>query len=278
MNIKTTLKRVTPPFLWRPASNTYWWWRNRGQHLTARGIDPRWRESCRRVEAYRNSHLDERCFIIGNGPSLRQTDLSRLKGEFTFGLNRIYLMFPELGFTTSCLVVVNELVIAQSAAEMMALALPKFITWRARRYTPSWREFNHDSSLMYLDTDFTGSENFTGEATCRLYEGFTVTYAAMQLAFYMGFQEAILVGVDHNYVTQGKPNQAVISPGDDPNHFAPNYFGKGFKWQLPDLEGSERSYRMAKQAYEVAGRRLIDATVGGKLTIFPKVDYNSLFQ
>jgi hypothetical protein len=35
---------------------------------------------------------------------------------------------------------------------------------------------------------------------------------------------------------------------------------------------------MAKQAYEVAGRRLIDATVGGKLTIFPKVDYNSLFE
>jgi hypothetical protein len=278
MNKKTPLKRVTPPFLWRPASNTYWWWRNRGQHLTARVIDPRWRESCRRVEAYRNSHLDERCFIIGNGPSLRQTALSRLKGEFTFGLNRIYLMFPELGFTTSCLVVVNELVLAQSAAEMMALTLPKFITWRARRYTPSWRGFNQDPSLMYLDTDFTGSENFSGEATRRLFEGFTVTYAAMQLAFFMGFQEAILVGVDHNYVTQGKPNQAVISPGDDPNHFAPNYFGKGFKWQLPDLEGSERSYRMAKQAYEVAGRRLIDATVGGKLTIFPKVDYNSLFE
>jgi hypothetical protein len=88
-----------------------------------------------------------------------------LKGEFTFGLNRIYLMFPELGFTTSCLVVVNELVIAQSAAEMMALTLPKFITWRARRYTPSWRGFNQDPSLMYLDTDFTGSENFSGEAT-----------------------------------------------------------------------------------------------------------------
>jgi hypothetical protein len=276
--MKATLKRVMPSALWRPVSNTYWWWRNRGQHLTARVLDPRWGESCRRLEAYRDSHRGERCFIAGNGPSLRQTDLSQLKGEFTFGLNRIYLMFPELGFTTSCLVVVNELVIGQSAAEMMALTLPKFITWRARRYTPPWPRFRQDPDLMYLDTDFTGPENFSGEITRRLFEGFTVTYAAMQLAFYMGFQEVILVGVDHNYVTQGTPNQAVISPGDDPNHFAPNYFGKGFKWQLPDLEGSERSYRMARQAYADAGRRLVDATVGGKLTIFPKVDYNSLFE
>ncbi|MBN2147597.1 MAG: hypothetical protein JW726_09420, partial [Anaerolineales bacterium] len=98
-----------------------------------------------------------------------------------------------------------------------------------------------------------------------------------QLAYYMGFQEAILVGVDHNFQTKGPANQAIVSDGDDPNHFAPNYFGKGFKWQLPDLEGSERAYHLARQAYEGSGRRILDATVGGKLTIFPKVDYQSLF-
>jgi hypothetical protein len=276
--MKTTLKRVMPSALWRPVSNSYWWWRNRGQHLTARVLDPRWRESCRRLDAYRNVYQGRRCFIIGNGPSLRQTDLTRLKGEFTFGLNRIYLMFPELEFTTSCLVVVNELVLAQSAAEMIALPLPKFFTWRARQHILSGRAFRQDSSLMFLDTDFTGSENFSSEATRRLFEGNTVTYVAMQLAFFMGFQEAILIGVDHNYVTQGKPNEAVISPGDDPNHFAPNYFGKGYKWQLPDLEGNERAYRLARQAYADAGRRLVDATVGGKLTIFPKEEYKNLFR
>ena len=69
----------------------------------------------------------------------------------------------------------------------------------------------------------------------------------------------------------------LVSQGDDPNHFAPNYFGTGFKWQLPDLKGSERAYRMARQAYEAAGRSVVDATVGGKLTVFPKVDFNSLF-
>ena len=110
-----------------------------------------------------------------------------------------------------------------------------------------------------------------------MYEGFTVTYVALQLAFHMGFKKVILIGVDHNFTTKGPANQAVVSQGDDPNHFAPNYFGAAFKWQLPDLEGSERAYRLARQAYETAGRMVVDATVGGKLTVFPKVDYLSLF-
>ncbi len=58
-------------------------------------------------------HAGKRAFIIGNGPSLKQTDLSRLRNEFTFGLNRIYLMFPELGFHTTYFVTVNDLVIEQ---------------------------------------------------------------------------------------------------------------------------------------------------------------------
>jgi hypothetical protein len=128
-----------------------------------------------------------------------------------------------------------------------------------------------------MDTDFTGSENFAIDASGRVFEGFTVTYVALQLAYHMGFSEVILIGVDHNFVTKGPANQAVVSQGDDPNHFAPNYFGAGFKWQLPDLDGSERAYKMARAVYEADGRRVVDATIGGKLTIFPKVDYNLLF-
>ncbi len=60
----------------------------------------------------------------------------------------------------------------------------------------------------------------------------------------------------------------MVSQGDDPNHFNAGYFGKGFRWQLPDLETSERGYRMARQAYEADGRQVLDATVGGKLTDF----------
>ena len=100
---------------------------------------------------------------------------------------------------------------------------------------------------------------------------------ALQTAYYLGFSEVILIGVDHSFATKGKPNTTVVSEGDDPNHFNPAYFGKGFRWQLPDLDTSEVGYAMARHAYEADGRRVLDATVGGKLTIFPKVDYNSLF-
>ncbi|TFH31825.1 MAG: hypothetical protein E4G99_13495, partial [Anaerolineales bacterium] len=77
--------------------------------------------------------------------------------------------------------------------------------------------------------------------------------------------------------TAGRPNETVVSDGGDPNHFTPDYFGKGFRWQLPDLSASEHAYLMAKDAYESAGRSIVDATVGGKLTIFPKVEYKELF-
>ncbi len=197
--------------------------------------------------------------------------MSLLQHEYTFGLNRIYLLFPQLGFSTSCLVAVNDLVIEQCAGEIKQLTLPRFLTWRARTWFPP------QPSLTYLDTDFTGEEGFSPSLTGRIFEGFTVTNVALQLAYHMGFSEVILIGVDHNYVTQGAANQAVISQGDDPNHFASNYFGKGFKWQLPDLAGSERGYTRAHDAYAQVGRRILDATIGGKLTIFPKVDYLSLF-
>jgi len=34
---------------------------------------------------------------------------------------------------------------------------------------------------------------------------------------------------------------------------------------------------MARAAFESAGRRVVDATIGGQLTVFPKVDYEALF-
>lgn len=269
--VKQTIKQITPAPLWKLGSDIYWQNRNRWRHSRAARFSPRWRQSLSELRPYRNAHAGERCFIMGNGPSLRQTDLSLLKGEYTFGLNRIYLMFEELGFSTSFLVVINDLVIEQCAQDIKRLEMPKFITWRMRHLLAD------DPRTIFLDTDFTGKESFSGDAERRLFEGFTVTYAALQLAFYMGFQEAILIGVDHNYQAAGKPNEAVVSQGDDPNHFTSSYFGKGFKWQLPDLEGSERAYRMARQGYEAAGRKVVDATVGGKLQVFPKVEYNSLF-
>ena len=93
----------------------------------------------------------------------------------------------------------------------------------------------------------------------------------------MGFTQVILIGVDHSFSTKGEPNTTIVSKGDDPNHFHPGYFGKGFRWQLPDLETSEIGYLLARKTYKKDGREVVDATVNGKLAIFPKVSFESLF-
>lgn len=229
------------------------------------------RDTMHRLQQFRDLYKGERCFVIGNGPSLNNTDLSKLKNEYTFGMNRIFLMFEELGFSTTFFVSMNDLVIEQSVEEIQRLEIPKFVNWRARK----WLQPQED--LYFLYATYAGPK-FARQATHRLWEGATVTYVSLQLAYYFGFSEVILIGVDHSFTTQGAPNTTITSQGDDPNHFHPKYFGKGFRWQLPDLETSEIAYTMARQAFEKDDRRVVDATVGGKLTVFPKVDYDSLFQ
>jgi hypothetical protein len=237
-------------------------------------LHPWRRESLGRLSALHDTRKGQRAFIIGNGPSLRDTDLSLLRNDFTFGLNRIYLMFPALGFQTSCLVSVNDLVVEQCWREMQSLNIPRFFSWRSRRFLPV--ELHSFEAPTFLYTTYE-SPRFARDARGRLWEGATVTYVALQLAFHLGFQQVVLVGVDHQFTTQGDANKTVVSEGDDPNHFSPGYFGRGFRWQLPDLATSETAYRLARDAFRKAGREVVDATVGGHLQVFPKVDYTALF-
>ncbi|MGZ6346868.1 MAG: 6-hydroxymethylpterin diphosphokinase MptE-like protein [Anaerolineales bacterium] len=268
--MKDTLEELTQAPILKAVKNTYDAL-VRLPHVPDAYLHPWRRKSRIRMRALHNIHSGERCFIIGNGPSLKQTDLTKLKDEFTFGMNRIYLLFPELGFNTTYFVAINDLVIEQCAGEIAALPFPKFIAWHSNRH---FQRFPDD--MIFLYSTFTGPK-FAYDLTRRIWEGATVTNVALQIAFYMGFEQVVLIGVDHNFASKGEANKTVVSQGDDPNHFSTKYFGKGFRWQLPDLDTSEVGYNLARKAYLKAGRQVLDATVGGKLTIFPKVDYNSLF-
>lgn len=228
------------------------------------------RRSRATLNALRNSAAQRRCVIIGNGPSLNQMDLSVLRDVPTFGLNRGYLLFPRIGGPTSYLVSANKYVLEQSMAEMLAGPGPKFFNWRHRQLVPPGRE-----DVIYFDT--VKNPGFSTDVPGRgVWEGATVTYVAMQLAYHLGYREVILIGVDHNFTTEGPAHKLVTSEGADPNHFDPNYFGAGYRWQLPDLERSERAYRLGKAAFEAAGGEIVDATVDGKLTVFRKVDFATL--
>ena len=265
------LKRLTPRPIWRAVTGPYWWWYNRARHQFAAALSNRPEKSQAILRSMEGLHRGQRCFILGNGPSLRNTDLSLLRNEVTFGMNRIYLLFAEVGFQITYYVAVNTLVVEQCAQDIQSLSMPRFVTWRGRRWLAS------DPDIIFLDSDYMGPATFSGDVTGRVFEGSTVTYVALQIAYHMGFEKVILVGVDHDFSTKGPPNATVVSRGDDQDHFSPDYFGEGFRWQLPDLEASERAYRMARTAFEKDGRRVFDATKGGKLTVFPRVDFDSLF-
>ncbi len=173
------------------------------------------------------------------------------------------------------MVSVNDLVVEQCVDDFLALEMPRFFSWRSHKF---FQPANLPTVQLpiFLHTTYTGS-GFSTDARARIWEGATVTNVCLQLAFHMGFEQVILIGVDHSFVAKGKPNMTVISEGDDQSHFDPRYFGKGFRWQLPDLDTSEQGYWMARHAYESVGRSVVDATIGGKLQVFPKVAYESLF-
>ncbi len=221
------------------------------------------------LASFKDRHLGQRAIIMGNGPSLNEMDLSFLKNEITFGMNRIYLGFDKWDFTPSYYVSVNTLVIEQSAPEIAKIPAPRFLSIYGLPYVQNPADF------LFLKP--VHGPLFSRDPRLGICEGYTVTYVAMQLAYFMGFSEVYLIGVDHNFATQGPANQEVVSQGADANHFDPGYFGAGFRWQLPDLQNSEVAYRLARCVFEAEGRTIFDATAGGKLNIFPKANYQKVF-
>jgi hypothetical protein len=227
----------------------------------------------KRMDDYFNRHSGHRCFIIGNGPSISGMDMSPLKDEFTFGLNRIYLLFNSLPFIPTYYVCVNELVLEQFSGEINALTMPKFLNWNRRKSFSAESDSTHFVRLALGLQDV-----FVRDFRRPLSSGGTVTYVALQIAYTMGFSEVVLIGVDHSFADKGIPNKIETRRSDtDVNHFHPDYFPKGSRWQLPDLKRSELAYALARRAYEKDGRRIIDATVNGKCTVFEKDDFYSLF-
>lgn len=214
---------------------------------------------------FKNRHKGEDCFIIGNGPSLNVMDLTALSRYHTFGLNKIYLLFDKVDLDLNYLIAVNKLIIEQSADVYQDLPMTLFLNYKNAR-----KIITKKDNIYFI---YTGAKSaFKPDITRRICEGATVTYVALQIAYYMGFKNVFLIGVDHHFKVHGKPYEKQFIHGEDINHFDPNYFGNQV-WQLPNLKASEFAYDLAKHFYLRDGRRIYDATVNGKLNIFPKIPF-----
>ncbi|MDJ0688878.1 MAG: DUF115 domain-containing protein [Xenococcaceae cyanobacterium MO_188.B32] len=215
------------------------------------------------ITSWKDKYAGHKAVIVCNGPSLLKTDFSLLENVFTFGLNKINLLFDKSNFRPSCIVAVNSFVIEQNADFYNQTNIPLFLSSVGTKLIKSRENvaFMHSASQA----------KFAQDCAVSICEGGTVTFVAMQLAFHMGFKEVALIGCDHNFTTKGKAGKTVVSGEQDDNHFDPRYFSGGVKWQLPDLAKSELSYSLARDIYYSYGRKLVNATEGGKLELLPRI-------
>lgn len=237
------------------------------------------------LATFYNAYKGKRCFIIGNGPSLNKHDLSLLKDEYTFGVNSFYYKTRETGFTPYFYVVEDSSVMKENIEEIRKYDAPfKFFPTNYKALHPKQpntfffrmnRGFYEKSSPNYV------VPRFSTDASDVLYCGQSVTYINLQLAYFMGFEEVYLIGMDFSYVipsSHSRKGDVLISDTDDPNHFHKDYFGKGKSWKDPKLDRVALNYRMARLVYESTGRRVFNATVGGNLDVFERVDYERLLK
>jgi len=241
----------------------------------------------KRLQSIKDIHRGERCFLIGNGPSLNNMDLTKLHREYTFGVNAIYLNYEKMNFYPTYYAVEDIFVAEDRKDEINKFKEPK-LKFFGNYLRPLIKKDERTIFIQLLRNygDKKVFPYFSESCVRSLGVGGSVTYVCLELAFHMGFDEVYMIGFDHNYVI---PNTAVISneretgfdilsTEDDPNHFSKDYFGKGYRWHDPKVDRMEIGFLKCKEVYERNGRKLFNATVGGKLDVLPRVDYDSLFQ
>ena len=216
----------------------------------------------RKLKALRDRHKDEKAVIICNGPSLLDTDLSSLDGVFTFGLNKINLLFEQTDFRPSSIVAVNPYVIEQNSDFFCSSEIPLFLDRNAVKLGVFPRNnicLLHSSNIPY----------FSRDCSISVFQGYTVTYVALQLAFHMGFKKVAIIGCDHDYHMAGEPYSLSQNKNKDPAHFCEDYFSPDQCWEFPDLRNSEVYYDLARRCFEENNRMIVNASVRTKLDVFP---------
>jgi len=223
------------------------------------------------LASFRDIHSGKRCFVIANGPSLKKIDFNLLKSEITIGMNRIYLMKDQNGFMPNYLACIDKKSqILQFHDELDELEIPCFFNFDFRN------KFSKKNNQFFIKGKF--SSAFSKDPSRQLLgNGNTVTYAALQIAFFMGFDEVYIIGKDHSYNTNARAGVGIKSDGNEDNHFIKGYYKPGQNWDAPDYASEEFAYKLTRKEFEKAGKTIKDATIGGKLEVFEKIDFNTLF-
>ena len=238
------------------------------------------------IRKYRNRYNGKRCFIIGNGPSLTAADLDKLKGEFCFAANRIWLMYDKTTWRPAFYMCQDWNMIRGEKDRIREDPGPVFLG-----YDGLYKfGLQFDNAIAYLcdKRPCTKRENpmpFSIDCDQYVVDGTTVTYSSIQLAAYMGFSEIYLLGVDNSFqYTMDKNRKITRDESVKETYFDSRYkevfnqFGQGKNkaFGVNDPEMCHMIYTTARNACEKLNIKIYNATRGGKLEVFERINLDAI--
>lgn len=224
----------------------------------------------------------KRCFVLGNGGSLTAGDLEMLQGEYTFGCNRLYMMFEKLSWRPYfyCFYDVQRV-------KKLKKDLPYILENCEYLFTSSTIKEELDEAVIEDEkTYFVHVEKekyypqlpkFSEEVDKQIYDGQTVLYMAVQIAVYLGFKEIYYLGADNHYSVELNLDGTIRHDTGVKDY--PEGMG-GIELEtsvIPQMELTTMSFEAVKQYADTHGICVFNATRGGHLEAFERVDFDSLF-
>lgn len=226
------------------------------------------KQSLELLKGLKGSHKGERCFIIGTGPSLSIEDLELLKGEVTFGTNRIYELFEKTDWRPTFYINQDSDLIRTYSDRIKMV--PSVISFLPIDFDELFIGDNYRFFVLRHKEYYPYLAPFSKDISKQVCQGFSVVYGAIQIAVYMGFTEIYLLGVDHNYSisrdAKGRPIREESSSKNYP--IGMNEYSN--MNNLPRVQESTLAFEKAEKVSRRMGFRVYNATRGGKLEAFER--------
>lgn len=234
----------------------------------------------------RDRHKGERCFVIGNGPSLAVEDLELLKNEVTFAVNRIYKLFDETAWRPTYYLCIDYLLYGLDYREVNKVEAEL-------RFVPIQRALAAGAvfdEITYYNREVHGvfvkekeiarnkEFNFSDDLEDVIYGGRTVLYDALQMAVYMGFSEIYLIGADCDFGKECLENGMVVEHEGKKEHFNDAY-EDGVDQAVAivaHVYAITAAFQKAKKMCEEKGIIIKNVTRGGKLEVFERISLEDL--
>lgn len=242
-----------------------------------------YRRSSRKAESenllkeLRDKHAGKRAFIICNGPSLKAEDLTKIhgNGDISIASNKIDKIFPFTPWRPTYYCVADESyqyslldVMNQVPAEVKFFRTNSFITTRKVTSPTVWLNTNGDRKLLE-------DPKFSERIDNIIYAIASVTYMLIQIMVYMGVRELYIIGCDNSYAIERKKDGTIVNNGG-----ASYFAGSDAKDTTKNIGASwemNMAYEYAAKYAKENGIKIFNATRGGHLEAFPRVDFDSLF-